>query len=162
MFLLHALVLRFQSGTDSRHTNLVVIKWTEVEWVENVVAIEGEVCIFKVLETKSLITAREYYACDAITLALARAWTKYFSPQSSQVNASNVYFFPKVSANGVLDFSQPFDYKNHKEACVNCATWLGLPMSTECKSTLGSKAVRRGNAATVGMAVKGARMQTIS
>jgi len=54
-----------------------------------------------------------------------------------------------------LDFSQQMEYKTHTEACQLCAQVLGLQVSQQFVQALGANAVRRGNAATVGVAIKG-------
>ena len=41
LFLMHALLLRLQSGTNARHKNLVEIKWSDTEKLEPVVGLEA-------------------------------------------------------------------------------------------------------------------------
>ena len=145
-----------QSGTNCRHATLSEIKWSNISWIEHVVELEGEIGCVQVANVKNEQKPREYYVCDAISLHLFTAWYRYFAPQASGSRSQHVFFLPKVCPNMVLDFSQKFTYQNHKEACINCVEWLGLPISSTSKTTLGSNSVRKGNAATVGMAVKGA------
>jgi len=157
LFLLHALVLRLQSGTNCRHITLSDVQWCHVEKLEHVIALDGEMFVFRVAPTskESPIGQLEYYLTDVITSTLFMHRWQYFSPHSSSANAKPVYLFPKVLSNGSFDFNQKFNYDNHKDACIQCAQWLGIPMSQEFQAKLGSNAVRRGNAAKVGLAVKG-------
>ena len=160
LFLLHALVLRLQSGTNCRHTTLSDIQWCHVEKLEHVVALDGEMFVFRVGPTSkdSPIGQLEYYVTDIITSTLFNYWWQYFCPHSGPANDKHVYLFPKVSSNGSFDFSKKFSNDSHKDACIQCARWLGIPMSQEFRSNLGCNAVRRGNAATIGLAVRGSQL----
>ena len=153
MFLLHALLLRFQSGSNCRHNDLVAILWTDVAKHDYVVGLDE--CIFSVKITPSFkgcpkgIVPLEYYASDPITATLVGYWYNLHA-------TSGKYFFPKVSAHGQLDFSAPMEYTSHKIGCQLCAEVLGLQVSDQFKAALGANAIRRGNAAKVGIAMKGA------
>jgi hypothetical protein len=100
-------------------------------------------------------TPIEFFIADAITSTLLKAWVQYHSPESSKANAENVFVFPQCGAGGRMDFTKPFDYADHKRAAQLCAHVLGLPISQEFFQQLGANAVRRGNAAKVGMEMRG-------
>ena len=154
LFLLHALVLRLQSGTNARGVTLYQAQWKHVDWLEHVVAIENEVCLVTLYHDK-IKAKREYMACDAISLKLLSTWCNYHSPKNNSAITDDMYLLPMVLPNGCFDFKRQFTHNNHKEACLGLAEWLGLPISGASKSTLGAKSVRIGNAATVGIAIKG-------
>lgn len=105
--------------------------------------------------TKSNVPV-EFYFTDAISNELFSLWWKYHSPASSSINAHNVFVFPRVSTKHRLDFTKPFDYENHKEACKLCAEMLDLQISAEFRDGLGANSVRRGNAAKVVQEMRGA------
>ena len=156
MFLLHALLLRLQSGSDSRHCALREISWADVAKHEYVVGLDECTFSVKIAPSKVLTkdaTPLEYYANDPITAALFGYWHSLHS-------AAGKWLFPKVSKWGQFDFNAQVEYKTHKEACQLCVEVLGLQVSQQFISALGANAVRRGNAAKVGVAVKGANFKS--
>ena len=152
MFLMHAILLRIQSGSDCRHCDLARIEWAHVEKHEYVVGLEE--CTFSVKITPSKITFTqdatplEYFASDDITATLFTHWHNLHS-------TSGRWFFPRVLKGDTFDFSLQMKPETHTQACQMCAEVLGLQVSTQFKRGLGANAVRRGNAATVGIAIKG-------
>ena len=152
MFLMHAILLRIQSGSDCRHCDLARIEWAHVEKHEYVVGLDE--CTFSVKITPSKITFTqdatplEYFASDDITATLFSHWHDLHS-------TAGKWFFPRVLKGNRFDFSLQMKPETHTQACQMCAEVLGLQVSTQFKSALGANAVRRGNAATVGIAIKG-------
>lgn len=151
LFLFHALLLRLQSGTNCRHVNLASIPWKHVEKHEHIVGLNENIFSVKVVPTKEVRRGGEpveFYATDPITASLFQYWHLYHSHKGA-------WFFPKVSKDGSMDFNQQMDYQSHGIACKLCAEILGLQMSSEFKKNLGAKAIKRGNAAKLGVALKG-------
>ena len=158
LFLLHALFLRLQSGTNCRHVDLVDLQWKDVEQHDYVVALDSPMYSFWVAPAKIIArggTKVEYCVHDAITYQLFHWWYQYFSPKSSLTNAANVFVFPAVNNGRDFNFQCKFSYTNHKEACQLCTSTLGLSVSNGFFNALGANSVRRGNAAKLGEAIKG-------
>ena len=158
VFLLHALLLRIQSGTNNRHASLTALKWTEVEHHEYVVGLDSEMFSFKMKPCKVLgknTGPVEFYVTDVITSTLFSLWWQYFAPEGNTANVHHVYVFPHVTSQQVFDFTKPLSYLEHGKACRMCADMLQLPVSREFAEHLGSNSVRRGNAAKLGQDVKG-------
>lgn len=158
LFLLHALLLRLQCGSDSRHVSLVGLTWTDVQRFHSTVQPNAHVFSVKLLPSKTLCPTPapiEFQATDVITSKLLTLWHQYHSPQSTRSNAHHVYVFPHVGANDSLDFTQPLSYDEHKRACKCCVEAIGLEVSTAFHANLGANSVRRGNAATVGKEIRG-------
>ena len=86
-------------------------------------------------------------------------WHDWFAPEVAEANKEHVYFFPLVQANGEFDFTQQFSYVNCKAACQLCVETLGLPTTAEFMANVGANTVRRGNAAKLGVAIRGATIQ---
>jgi hypothetical protein len=163
LFLCHALLLRLQSGTNCRHVDLVRLTWPDVANHEYLVGLSDAPRMsvklaVKIVSTKCPTNASEpieFFAADAITATLLEAWARYHSPNSDAANASNVYVFPSISNDGSMDFTKPLTYKDHAKAVQLCAEVLGLQMTRDFFNNLGSNAVRRGNAAKVGVEIRG-------
>ena len=158
LFLLHALFLRLQCGSDSRHVSLVGLTWADVQRHESTIQPSAHIFSVKLLPSKTLCPTPapiEFQATDVITSKLLTLWHKYHSPQSTRSNAHHVYVFPNVGANDSLDFTQPMSYDEHKRACKGCVEAIGLEVSTAFHSNLGANSVRRGNAATIGKEIRG-------
>jgi len=151
-FLLHALLLRLQSATNVRHSDLKIIEWSHVEKLEHVQGLDECVFTIKISSLKVLAansTPVEYLACDAITSALMSYWYQYYGKKGK-------WLFPKVNRHGQFNFDLQLTYDTHAEAAKLCAEVLQLPVSSEFKKHLGCKAVKRGNAAQLGVAIRGA------
>ena len=158
LFLLHALLLRIQSGTNNRHASLTALQWTDVEHHEYVVGLDTEMFSFKMKPCKILGKIAgpvEFYVTDVITSKLFSLWWHYFAPDSSTANIHHVYVFPHVASHTVFDFTKPLTYLEHGKACRMCADMLQLPVSREFAEHLGANSVRRGNAAKLHQEVKG-------
>ena len=158
LFLLHALLLRIQSGTNNRHASLTALQWTDVEHHEYVVGLDTEMFSFKMKPCKILGKIAgpvEFYVTDVITSKLFSLWWHYFAPDSSTANIHHVYVFPHVASQIVFDFTKPLTYLEHGKACRMCADMLQLPVSREFAEHLGANSVRRGNAAKLHQEVKG-------
>ncbi len=157
--MLRALVLRIQSGSDARHNGIAEVTWDKVAQHEYVVALQDH--FFSVLlKPTKLISPKnaapvEFFLADAITSYLFQHWHTLYSPSCSKQNAGHKYVFPKINQHGEFDFQQPFSYDNHKEACMACAQTCGIPVSEQLQKTMGTNAVRRGNAATLGVQIRG-------
>jgi len=158
LFLLHALLLRLQCGSDSRHVSLVALKWDDVQRHEAFVVPDVHIFSVLLLPSKTICPTAapiEFQTTDVITSTLVNLWYQFHSPQSSRANADAVYVFPHVDANNVLDFTKPLNYEEHRNACRLCVEVLGLEVSTAFHANLGSNTVRRGNAATIGQEIRG-------
>ena len=152
-----------QSGTDARHCSLAELTWEKsVAKHEYVVAVEGE--LFSLLVVPSKIMGNraalhgspvEFYLSDAITQYLFQHWHSLFSPGSNKKNAGHKFVFPKICKNGSLDFTQQYTYENHQAACLAVAKVCGIPVSQELLRSMGTNAIRRGNAAALGLEIKG-------
>ena len=152
LFVFHAFLLRLQSGTNARHSDLAGILWSDVSEIEG--ASECKYAV-KLRQIKLLGShPREFWCNDAITSALAGYWVSSHSPTVCSENSENIYLFPKVGVALALDFKHQMTYECHNNACKLCAGTIGLQVSPEFKDNLGCKAVKRGNAATVAAALQ--------
>ena len=156
LFIMHGLILRIQSGTDSHSSDLKQIRWTNVFKHEYIVGVDDESFSLKVVPTK-LVSSEpvEFLLNDIITSTLFAWWYNLFAPAMAAQNAKHVFVFPHVLPDRSFDFTQPFGYPVHKEACQNCADVLKLLITPEFRDHLGANSVRRGNAGTVMEQIRG-------
>ena len=155
LFLFHSFLLRLQSGTNARHSDLAEILWTDVSQLSEIEGSSECTYAVKVRQIKLLGSKpREFWCSDAITSALAGYWFACHSPTVCKQNSGNIYLFPRVGVGLALDFTHKMTYECHKNACQLCAETVGLQVSAEFKNNLGCKAVKRGNAATIAAALQ--------
>jgi hypothetical protein len=147
--ILYALLLRIQSGTNTRHTDLVA----STLWKDVGVYSDGTPWI-NITNTKPFRTRGPKAASqtkptstmlltDILTKALFFWWYSWYSPANRPDTSDEDYFFPRVNKKG-FNFQAPLTTDNHSEACRHCAIHTQECARPEFLRTFTSQSVRRG------------------
>jgi hypothetical protein len=155
---LYALLLRIQSGTNGRHTNVASILWSDVgidvagcPWIDftNTKAFKlASSCNQEKLQPKGIVQC-----LDVISMRLFKIWWDWHLPKHEPSREAR-YVFPRVNV-GHFNFLQHLTNENHKEACQLAAVHCDLILPhTGHLDTFTSQAIRRGNACHTYLLVK--------
>ena len=158
--MLYAIVLRIQSGSDCRHGCIEELNWeTSLTKHEYIVGLEDDMFSITLSPSTKLLGKKAgpviFYISDALTNYLFQHWHSMHAPTMGAQTQIKTLLFPKIESNGSFNWQRPFSYKNHKAACLACAHMNSIPVTAELEKTMGANAPRRGNAATVGMQIRG-------
>ena len=158
--ILYAIVLRIQSGSDCRHGCIEELNWeTSLTKHEYIVGLEDDMFSITLRPSAKLLGKKTgpviFYISDALTNYFFQQWHSMHAPTMGAQTEIKNFLFPKIESNGSFNWQRPFSYQNHKAACLACAHMNSIPVTAELEKTLGANAPRRGNAATVGMQIRG-------
>ena len=160
ILMLYAIVLRIQSGSDCRHQCIEELNWeTSLTKHEYIVGLEDDMFSITLTPSTKLLGKKAgpviFYISDALTNYFFQQWQSMHAPTLGTQPQIKKILFPKIESDGSFNWQRPFSYANHKAACLACAHMNGIPVTAELEKTMGANAPRRGNAATVGMQIRG-------
>lgn len=160
ILILYAIVLRIQSGSDCRHGCIEELNWeTSLTKHEYIVGLEDDMFSITLSPSAKVLGKKTgpviFYISDALTNYLFQQWHSMHAPTMGAQTEIKKFLFPKIESNGSFNWQRPFSYQNHKAACLACAHMNSIPVTAELEKTMGANAPRRGNAATVGMQIRG-------
>jgi len=143
--ILYALLLRVQSGSNSRTGSLTETKWSEVgisddgtPWVT--IFCYKPFALSSQSKKAKLKKATTMYLTDVLSRTLFNIWWGWNKPSEEEM--ASLHFFPIVNLSG-FQFKRPLSGENHAEACHMVGLHWGLVSSPDLKFT--SQCVRRGN-----------------
>lgn len=143
---------------ERRHKNIVELLWEEhVTHHDHIVDIGEDIYSLKIMQSKTLCkksVPSDFFVADRISRHLFEQWHFKFAPCNCKENQAHKFLFPCIVHGSTLDFSKPFSFDNHTQACVEVAIHAGYPMPDSTKHGYTSNCVRRGIAATLGQDVK--------
>ena len=148
---LFALALRLQCGSGARHKHLSAITWKDAARHEYIVDIGEQVYSVWIVPTKvisELAQPVQFFIADDISHYLFHHWYQ------AHADKQHTFFLPCIGKKAGFDFARAFSHDNHKEACLDCALTLGLPVADQLKHGYTSNCVRRGIGAQLGSTIK--------
>ena len=141
-----------------RHKDLVRLVWgTDVTLYDHIDAIGESIYSVQIMQTKTLSKKSgvvELFLADHITHYLFHVWYTNFLPNPLDADGHWHKVFPLITTSNKLDWTTSYSHENHKEACLEVAVHVGLPVSHDQKHGYTSNCVRRGVAASLGQDMK--------